>query len=428
MTDNPLISKEVDSTEWYTGIGIAESISDLVQGIESGNWADIGLGATTTALEALSLYMDPIGSVASNLISFVIEHVGPLQEILDQLAGNADGVAAQARTWANVAKAVGQVKTQYEREAVQDTSGWAGSSGDAYRKRAADTAALLGGAAEASSGIASAVEMAGVLVGVVREFVRDLIADLVGRCVVWAIEALTVVGAPLVAAQAATAAAKWAARIAQIVKQLLRALEKLKPLLKRLDELLKQIRKKMDEFAGRKGGSDKPPKDPNDPPGTTSGGDPFDDLPKAEQDRLIDELIEDSNKDFPLTRENAREILRNGPPGTTPEVAGPGTEGADVVFRDKDGNIVASREAKNTDGTYNTFNGELKHATKQINNNGEVWFQVPPDTDADSWIRRWQGQRTDEQLGKYGDVVVVIRDSAGFEIGRYDLGRRLPPR
>ncbi len=427
MTGNPLIAQEEDSTRWYTGIGIAESISDLVQGIESGNWVDIGLGVTTTALEALSLYMDPIGSVASNLISFVIEHVGPLQDILDQLAGNADGVAAQARTWQNVAKAVGQVKTEYEREAIQDTSSWTGTSGDAYRKRAADTGALLGGAAEAASGIASAVELSGMLVGVVRETVRDLIADLVGRCVVWAIEALTIVGAPVVAAQAATAVAKWAARIAQIIKQLVRAFDKLKPLLKRLGELLEQVRKKMDEFTGRRGG-DKPPKDPNDPPGTTSGGDPFDDLSPAERERLINELIEDSNKDFPLTRANAEAILRGGPPGTTPEVAGPGTEGADVVFRDKDGNIVAAREAKNTDGTYNTFNGELKQATKQIGNNGEVWFQVPPDTDADSWIRRWQGQRTDEQLAKYGDVVVVVRDSSGLEIGRYDLGQRLPPK
>ncbi|MFJ5990002.1 hypothetical protein [Lentzea sp. NPDC092896] len=60
----------------------------------------------------------------------------------------------------------------------------------------------------AGEGIAGAVEMAGMLVGV----------------------ALTVVGAPLVAAQAVMAAAKWAARIVQIIKRLLRAFEKLKPL------------------------------------------------------------------------------------------------------------------------------------------------------------------------------------------------------
>ena len=87
MNDNPLVAQEQDSTQGHTGIGIAESVTDLVQGIQSGNWVDIGLGGLTTGLEALSIVMDPIGSVASNLVSFVIEHVEPLQDALDKLAG-----------------------------------------------------------------------------------------------------------------------------------------------------------------------------------------------------------------------------------------------------------------------------------------------------------------------------------------------------
>ena len=61
MNDNPLVAQEQDSTQGYTGIGIAESVTDLVQGIQSGNWVDIGLGGLTTGLEALSIVMDPIG-------------------------------------------------------------------------------------------------------------------------------------------------------------------------------------------------------------------------------------------------------------------------------------------------------------------------------------------------------------------------------
>lgn len=310
MSGNPLVAKEQDSTEWYSGSGIAEAVSDLVKGIESGNWADIGLGALTTGLEALSFVIDPFGSIASNLVGFIIEHVGPLKQALDDLAGNADAVAAQAQTWENVRKAVSQVKVDYERDITADTSGWVGKAGDAYRRRAADTAALIGAAAEASAGIGSAVKGAGVLVAIVRETVRDLIADLVGRLVVWAIEALTVVGAPAAAAQAATAAAKWAARIAQVIKQLVRAFQNLMPLLRKLGDLLKQIRKKLDEFLGRKGGgSDKPPKDPNDPPGKT-GGHPDHTQPSREPDPNATPSghptrIRDSDKD-PANREALR--------------------------------------------------------------------------------------------------------------------------
>ncbi|MBE1576967.1 hypothetical protein ACFORH_07325 [Amycolatopsis roodepoortensis] len=271
MTENPLVAPVEDSTEWYTGIGIAESISDLVQGIESGNWVDIGLGAVTTGLEALSIVMDPIGSVASNLVSFIIEHVEPLQDALDKLAGNADVVASQAQTWQNIAKAVREEGTAYGTEATIDTESWVGKAGDAYRVRAATTATLIGAAAQAADGLGSAVRMAGMVVGVVRETVRDLIADLVGRLVVWAAEALTIVGAPAAAAQAATAAAKWAARIAQIIKKLVRTLQNLVPLLRKLKGFLDQIRKKMDDLRKGGGGGNKPPKEPGKPTG--HGGD-----------------------------------------------------------------------------------------------------------------------------------------------------------
>lgn len=271
MSDNPLVAKEQDSTEWYSGIGIAESIADLVQGIDSGNWIDISLGALTTGLEALSIAMDPVGSVGSSLVGFIIEHVGPLQDALDMLAGNADAVAAQAQTWKNVAKAVGQVQIDYGQEANTDTAGWLGQAADAYRKRASDTATLIGAGAQAADGLGSAVQMAGVVVAVARETVRDLIADLVGRLVVWAAEALTVVGAPAAAAQAATAAAKWAARIAQAIKSAVRTLQNLIPLLRRLRDLFAQIRKRMDDLRGKGGGGDKPPDDPNKPPNSTGG-------------------------------------------------------------------------------------------------------------------------------------------------------------
>ncbi len=318
---NPLVAPEQDSTEAYTGIGIAESVADLVSGIESGNWIDIGLGGLTTGLEALSIAMDPIGSVASNLVSFIIEHVQPLQDMLDKLAGDADAVAAHARTWKNIASHVGEVRADYDRDLRADTAGWTGVAAETYRGRATDTAALLDAASRASGGLGSAVEMAGVVVGVVRETVRDLIADLVGRLVVWAAEALTIIGAPAAPAQAATAAAKWAARIAQVVKQLVRTLRNLMPLLRRLSDLFRQVRKKLDDLLGRRrGGGDKPPDDPKDPPGSTGGGDHTqpsrDPDPNAEPGgrptRIRDNDDAATKRSLQRENESARTLARQG--------------------------------------------------------------------------------------------------------------------
>jgi hypothetical protein len=62
---NPLIAAERDSATAVSGIGIAESAVDVANGIQSGNWAEIGLGAAGVGLEALSIAMDPAGALLS---------------------------------------------------------------------------------------------------------------------------------------------------------------------------------------------------------------------------------------------------------------------------------------------------------------------------------------------------------------------------
>ncbi|WP_203929262.1 hypothetical protein, partial [Virgisporangium ochraceum] len=168
--------------------------------------------------------------------------------------------------------------------------------------------------------------------------------------------------------------------------------------------------------------------DGNNPPGS-SGPDPFDQLPPERQQQLIDDVIADSNKDFPMTRENAEAVLRGGPPGTTPHVAGPGVAGGDVQFRDPDGNTVLARENKSIGAGYNAWTKEVRHAAQdQLDGSGEVWVQVRNGSDVDSWVRRFQGSRTPERLADYENVDVIFRDADGNLLGEYNLGTRLPPR
>jgi hypothetical protein len=181
-----------------------------------------------------------------------------------------------------------------------------------------------------------------------------------------------------------------------------------------------------DANQSRDGGSGDPP-NTEDRSGTSTGDDPFDNMTPAEQQRLLDAVIEDSNPRFRTTPQNAEAMLRGGPPGTTPHAVGPGGLGGDVQFVDSNGDVVMRREAKNMTGdSFNTFKSHLKDGLEQINNNGEVWFQVPPGTNADALVQRWQGQRTDAALARYDDARLIIRDQTGHEIGRYNLGERMP--
>ena len=284
MTDtNPLIEPVQDSTEWYSGIGVAEAAADIKSGIESGNWIDVGIGFTGVGLEALSIVIDPLGSLASAGLSWLIEHVKPLSDALDWLAGNADLVASHAATWKNVAKAVANVRDDYVRDVANDTGGWQGQAGDAYRAAAAGNAEVLGGASAAADGFGSAVEMAGIVVAVVREVVRDLIADLVGRLISWAAEVVFTLGlaTPLVVAQASAAVERWAVKIADILKKLARTMGDLLPLLRRLGDVFAQVRKVLDDLKAPARSGDELPL-----PGQTGGARPVDDGSLRAYDRI----------------------------------------------------------------------------------------------------------------------------------------------
>lgn len=233
MTDNPLVADVQSSTTWYTGLGLAESAAQISNGIQDGSWVDGTLGGVGGSLDALGMAIDPLGSLVAWGVSWLMEHVRPLKEALDWLAGNPDEIAAHAATWRNVAAATTANQQEYADLVRAQTGGWSGASGDAYRGHAALQADALGGIAKASEGISYAVEGAGLIVGLVRGIVRDLIAQFVGtlaaRLPQWLAEAGLTLGlaTPVVVGQVAALVARWVDRIQGFIRALLDSLRRL---------------------------------------------------------------------------------------------------------------------------------------------------------------------------------------------------------
>ncbi|WP_306203722.1 WXG100 family type VII secretion target [Actinoplanes sp. RD1] len=255
MSTNPLIAQSHDSTTWYTGLGLVEDAADITSGIRDNSWVDGTLGGVGGSLDMLSLAVDPLGTLVSWGVSWLMEHVQPLKEALDWLAGNADEVAAHAATWSNVAAFTAQARQQYADRLAAEVSGWFGASGDAYRAHAALHMQVLDGLAKAAEGISYAVEGAGLLVGLVRGIVRDLIAEFVGtlaaRLPQWlAEEGLTLgLATPVVIGQVATLVAKWADRIQHFVRALLNSLRRLAPKLDQLSDIFAKLSKRNHDLA-----------------------------------------------------------------------------------------------------------------------------------------------------------------------------------
>jgi hypothetical protein len=239
----------------------------IVSGIRDGSWVDATLGGFGASLDAFAVAADPIGTLAGWGVGWLIEHVRPLQEALDWLAGDAEEIAGHSAAWANVAGAVEEVR----RELVESEVGaWSGAAGRAYRDHVGEHLAVLQVLGVAAGGVSSAVEGAGLVVALTRGIVSDLIAQFVATQAVrlpqWlAMEGLTVgLATPWVVGQVAGLVARWVNRIQGYVRGLLNSLRRLLP---RTDSLRRALDRLFMDTGGHKRPDDERPRE--------VGGTPF---------------------------------------------------------------------------------------------------------------------------------------------------------
>src|SRR5262245_1691438 len=116
MDGNPLVATAQDPTTAVTGIGIAESAQGLAHGVSNGDWVEAGLSAVGVGLEVLSMVIDPLGTLASYGVSWLIEHVRPLKEALDWFAGDPPVIQSFSDTWGNVAGEVNSIAADFQQQ------------------------------------------------------------------------------------------------------------------------------------------------------------------------------------------------------------------------------------------------------------------------------------------------------------------------
>jgi uncharacterized protein YukE len=242
---NPLVATAAPTgpSPW-AGVWIAEDIEQIVHGVQSGSWIDGALGGISAGLDALAFMSDPVGGLLQYGIAWLIEHVKPLSEALDWLAGDPAQIAAHAQTWRNVAESLRTDADDLARAVRFDLSEWSGAASDAYRANADRKDRTLKTLAQAADGMALITEGAGLLVGTVRVMVRDAVATVVSRLIVYAGELIATAGlsTPLVVEQVTTLCASWAARITRWLKSLISSLRHLGDATRRLAESIGKLR------------------------------------------------------------------------------------------------------------------------------------------------------------------------------------------
>ncbi|NBH02666.1 hypothetical protein [Amycolatopsis sp. SID8362] len=183
---------ELDNVNAQTsGAGIFNDAAATLTDARNGDWGNLALDVGTDALDLLGAAMDPLGTLASAGVGWLIEHISFLKDGLDKLAGKPEAVTAKAVTWANISKQLTETAEQYERQAkkVQQSFSDCGSA-EAYQKTAESYVGVLRGAASHADSASTAMNVGAALVGTERGLIRDMISSFVGELIVKALAAL----------------------------------------------------------------------------------------------------------------------------------------------------------------------------------------------------------------------------------------------
>ncbi|WP_236789959.1 hypothetical protein [Amycolatopsis sp. GM8] len=264
-TENPLVAQPETGTTATAGTGIFDDVATTVKDFSGGNWMQGGLDAATDGLDLLGAAMDPLGTLASAGVGWLIEHISFLREGLDKLAGNPQAVTAKAVTWQNIAKQLNETADGYEQSAGTLAQSYQGEGGPAaYQKTAKGYAESIRGAAGHAESASTAMQVAAALVGTERGLIRDLISSFVSALIIKAIAAVATAWcsfggtvAALIAdtvLEGASLAEKISSRITKIVEKLetlAQAAGKSKGIIEAAANGLKKVGKAADKIADK---------------------------------------------------------------------------------------------------------------------------------------------------------------------------------
>jgi hypothetical protein len=103
----------------WAGVWIAEDVEQIVKGVQDGSWVDGTLGTIAAGLDGLAIISDPVGALLQYGVAWLIEHVKPLSQALDWLAGDPARISAPSSREPSAApKAGGTAATPAKSEAM----------------------------------------------------------------------------------------------------------------------------------------------------------------------------------------------------------------------------------------------------------------------------------------------------------------------
>ena len=247
---NELVAEVKESETVWSGSRLIEDGFDLKEAFESKSWVSGGLAVAATAADTAAAVMDPLGEALSAGVGWIIEHLWPLKDWLNELAGDSDAVAAAASTWTNIGTKLNSCATSLDTVCSSRLAGQESLAVATFKTLQAGSASHLRMTGEVAGAISGGLTLASMIVRMVHDMVRDAIADVIGKLTSKAAIMAVSLGtaAPWAVSSVAADVSSWVTRLSKEVADVVLSSKNLKKLLDKAENLFSRLGKKWESF------------------------------------------------------------------------------------------------------------------------------------------------------------------------------------
>ncbi|GAB7036552.1 MULTISPECIES: hypothetical protein [Catenuloplanes] len=221
-------------------IPLADPVKNAYSGVTQGDWTDLYSSAADLTGNAVSFAIDPLNWLISAGLTFLIDFIQPLEDLLSLVTGNAERMEPYAAQWKQLGEALVPLAAAARQAADDDLIEWQGKDADAAKTRLhefANAVEATGGEAASISGL---LTLFSKIMGAAQQIIIGIIATLIEWMIIeWGIAMAAAV--PTAGASVAAAGAATGVQATIATSRAVRIIDKVVSLLQKMGAVLAKV-------------------------------------------------------------------------------------------------------------------------------------------------------------------------------------------
>ena len=221
------------------GLGVVDDIYRNAVDISNGDFASVQAMIDNARSGMMCLAADPVDFFGQMAVSFILEHVDPLNNMLNDFTGDSAEVFGMSDSWQSIADSLASVADEIDTTSSSAMSDMAGQAVDAYLHRQEVVSSAMRAVSENASSFSTTLNDAANIVDAIHDIVRDAIADVVATCISGVFWSCVTAGvaSPVEGVKVSGKVTSWVVTIAQIGQALVQLLQSIQRVFDNLDSI-----------------------------------------------------------------------------------------------------------------------------------------------------------------------------------------------